>query len=198
MKKYWIFILIIVSLLPASLKGEDFYYPELPPVESIQLTGAQKGIKASTDVIAIAMPVATIAGVCIAKDWQGLKQGAFTAAASVGAMLILKYSVHEQRPDHSNYHSFPSGHSTVTFACAGFLQRRYGWKFGGPAYALAAYTAVGRVIAKKHHWWDVVAGGAIGVASAYIFTTPWAKKHEFAMSPVATDTHVGLTASLSF
>lgn len=175
-----------------------FVYPEVAPLAPLERTQFQKGIGVSTDIVAVALPVAAVAGVCIARDWEGLKQGAFTAVASVGAMLILKYSVRELRPDHSNYHSFPSGHSTVTFAAAGFLQRRYGWKFGGPAYALATYTAVGRVLAKKHHWWDVVAGAAIGVAGAYIFTTPWAREHEFSMAPVASDTAIGVTASMTF
>ena len=135
--------------------------------------------------------------VLIERDWQGLKQGVFTGIAAAGSMLILKYSVSELRPDHSNYHSFPSGHSTIAFASAAFMQRRYGWKWGIPAYTVATYTAVGRVLAKKHHWWDCVAGAAIGAASAYIFTTPWAREHEFSMAPVATDSAVGLTLSMS-
>lgn len=194
-------IIILCSLLTvvsSTVSAQDFLYPDVAPVQSLERTSLQKGVGVSTDVVAVALPVAAIAGVCFAKDWQGLKQGAFTAAGAVGAMLILKYSVRELRPDHSNYHSFPSGHSTITFAAAGFLQRRYGWKFGAPAYALATYTAVGRVVAKKHHWWDVVAGAAIGVASAYIFTTPWAKDHDFGMAPVASDQYVGFSASMTF
>lgn len=194
-------IVIVISLIlfcTLNTYSQDIFYPEFTQLQPLERTSFQKGVGVSTDIVAIALPVATIAGVCIAKDWQGLKQGAFTAAGAVGAMLILKYSVRELRPDQSNYHSFPSGHSTVTFAAAGYLQRRYGWKFGAPAYALAAYTAVGRVIAKKHHWWDVVAGGAIGVASAYIFTTPWARQHDFSMAPVATDEYIGMTATISF
>ena len=193
-----IWILALVSAFGAEAGDLEIYYPEMTVPAPIERTGFQKGIGISTDVIALALPVSTIAGVLIAQDWEGLKQGAFTAAASVGAMLILKYSVRELRPDHSNYHSFPSGHTTVSFASAAFLQRRYGWKFGAPAYALATYTAVGRVLAKKHHWWDVVAGAAIGAARAYIFTTPWAREHEFSMAPVATDEAVGLTASFTF
>lgn len=150
-----------------------------------QRSHGQKAVGTSTDVFMIAMPVATLAGVLFAKDWEGLKEGALTAAATAGATLILKYAVKEERPDHSNFHSFPSGHTATTFATAAFLQRRYGWKFGVPAYALAAYVGWGRVYSKKHHWWDVVAGAAIGAGSAYIFTKPWAAKHEL---------NIGMTA----
>lgn len=164
----------------------------------LERTGFQKGVGVSTDVAAIALPVATLAGVLIARDWEGLRQGIYTAVAAGAATMILKYSVRELRPDHSNYHSFPSMHSTVAFASAGFLQRRYGWKFGIPAYVVATYTAVGRVVARKHHWWDCVAGAAIGAAGAYIFTTPWARRHEFALAPAASDTQLGLACSFTF
>ncbi len=197
MLRIWTVLMLTLALwMPAA--AQDIYAPVPSPVMPIERTSLQKGVGVSTDVAMIALPVATLAGVLIARDWEGLKQGVLTAVVAGGANYILKYSVRELRPDHSNYHSFPSMHSTVAFATAGFLQRRYGWKFGGPAYAVAAYTAVGRVIAKKHHWWDCVAGAAIGAASAYIFTTPWAREHDFALAPAASDTHVGLAASMSF
>lgn len=192
-------ILLLLSVwLTFGVSAQDFSYPADIVKPTYQRTSFQKGIGISTDVALVAMPVATLTGVIVNQDWQGLKQVGFTAAATVGTLLILKFSVHEMRPDMSNDHSFPSGHAAIMFANAAFLQRRYGWKFGAPAYALATYTAVGRVLAKKHHWWDVVAGAAIGAGSAYIFTTPWARRHEFSMAPVATDTGMAITAQMTF
>lgn len=199
--KHIIAILIVsISCSGNIAVAQDVLYPvdAVPSHTPVERTAVQKGIGISTDVITIALPVATLAGVLINRDWEGVRQGVFTALATAGSVVILKYSVRELRPDRSNYHSFPSGHSATTFATAAFLQRRYGWKFGGPAYALATYTAVGRVLAKKHHWWDVVAGAALGAASAYVFTTPWAQKHEFSMAPVADEMTVGFTASMTF
>ena len=172
--------------------------PPLHAEEGFYRTPAQKGVKTSTDVLLVAMPVATLAGVLIDQDWQGLKQGAFTAVTTVGATYILKYAVREERPDHSNCHSFPSGHASTTFATATFLQRRYGWKLGVPAYALASYVGWGRVFSKRHHWWDVVAGAAIGAGSALIYTRPFAQKHELELNACPSDGGCCISASLSF
>ncbi|MDE5663067.1 MAG: phosphatase PAP2 family protein [Muribaculaceae bacterium] len=193
-------LVILLSALIVALgcAAQEVYAPVPAPLSPIERTHGQRVVGTTTDVAMIALPVATLAGVIIAQDWEGLKQGVYTAVAAGAANYILKFSVRELRPDHSNYHSFPSMHSTVGFATAAFVQRRYGWKWGAPAYAVATYTAVGRVIAKKHHWWDCVAGAAIGAASAYIFTTPWARKHEFAVAPVASETDMGLCASFTF
>lgn len=193
-------ILVIISLIlvTSSVWSQDVIVPGEISVPDFTPSSAQKAVATSTDVLMIALPAAALAGTLIARDWTGLKQGVFTALATAGATLILKYSVHERRPDFSNYHSFPSGHTATTFATAAYLQRRYGWKFGGPAYALATYVAWGRVFAKKHHWWDVVAGAAIGAGSAYIFTRPWAREHQLSVAP-ATDGHsFVVTASCVF
>ena len=187
----WILMILVGNL---SVHAQEWGITRSTGNEEFHRTHAQQGVKISTDVLLVAMPVAALTGVLVAKDWTGLKQGAFTAAASVGTTMILKYAVKERRPDGSNWHSFPSGHSSTTFATAAFLQRRYGWKFGAPAYALATYTAWGRVFAKKHHWWDVVVGAGIGAGSAYIFTRPWAREHNLSIAP-ATDGHTFLIAT---
>ncbi len=161
-------------------------------------TSAQKGVRISTDVVAVALPAAALAATLFKQDWEGLKEGAFTAAATAGATLILKYAIKENRPDFSNTHSFPSGHSAVTFATATYIGRRYGWKWSIPAYALSTYTAWGRVYGKKHHWWDVAAGAAIGAASAMIFTHPYLQKHEVAVIPIASETSAGVALGFSF
>lgn len=61
--------------------------------------------------------------------------------------------------------------------------RRYGWKFGVPAYALATYVSWGRMYSKKHHFWDVAAGAAIGTAAGLLFTTPYMKKYNVTIEP---------------
>jgi len=84
------------------------------------------------------------------------------------------------------------------FADAAFIQRRYGWKWGVPAYLLSAYVGWGRTYAKKHDWWDVAAGAVIGAGSAYIFTRPFAKEHNVVVAPVATNDRFGFAAAFDF
>ncbi len=175
--------------------------PALADEGKFERSNSQKVVGYTTDVLLVGMPLAALTGVLIERDWQGLVQGSYTAALTTGVTLLLKYTVKEERPDRSNFHSFPSGHSATTFATAAFVQRRYGWKLGAPAYVLATYTGWGRVFAKKHHWWDVVAGAAIGAGSAYLFTRPWAAERQLNIAPVTltdpvTDTpFFGLSAS---
>lgn len=181
-------ILLVVSILLVRFGADaQVVYSSDPSAEVVAFTRSrsQKGVALSTDILALSLPVATLTGVLIERDWKGLVQGAYTCAATLGTTMLLKYTVKEERPDHSDFHSFPSAHTSASFATAAFLQRRYGWKFGAPAYAVATYVGWGRVFSKKHHWWDVVAGAAIGAGSAYIFTRPWAKEHNLNVS-VAT------------
>ncbi|MDE7437637.1 MAG: phosphatase PAP2 family protein [Muribaculaceae bacterium] len=195
MFRSFLFALILVLTAPAAW-SQTYFEPAAGDVYSPG--SRQKKIGTSTDIAVIALPAAALIGILAQKDWQGLIQGVETAGATAAATLILKYAVKERRPDGSNMHSFPSGHTSVSFATAGFLQRRYGWKVGAPAYAIAAYVGWGRVYAKKHHWWDVVAGGAIGAGCAYIFTTPFAKKHKLSLAPVYDGTTAGMTAYMEF
>lgn len=190
-------ILLILSALPAVAGA--FVVPEpLPGVTTYTRTRAQKGIDTSTDILLVAMPVATLAGVLIERDWQGLGQGALTAGTTLGLTYLLKFCVHEQRPDRSNYLSFPSAHTSAAFATAAFVQRRYGWKLGIPAYTIATYIGWGRVFAKKHHWWDVLAGAAVGAGSAYIYTKPFARKHNLAVMPCTDGESIAVAASMTF
>lgn len=189
-------VMLLMGAGTLSAQAQTYFEPAAKDV--VTPTGLQKNVSRSTDIVMLALPVATLAGVLIERDWDGLVQGIETAGATAAATLILKYAVSERRPDGSDMHSFPSAHSAVSFATAAFLQRRYGWAFGAPAYALAAYVGWGRVYSGKHHWWDVVAGGAIGAASAYIFTKPFAKKHNLQVSPVSDGRSVGVYASMEF
>ncbi len=186
-----VLVVIIVCLVPVSAFCDESAVAFTP-------TAKQRAVRTSTDVVLVALPVTAIATTLILRDWEGLKEGAFSAAATVGVTFALKFAIKENRPDFSNHHSFPSVHTSFTFAAATYIGRRYGWKYGIPACALAAYTGWGRIYGKKHHWWDVLAGAAIGSASSLIFTHPYMKKHEVNITPVATDTEAGIACSFVF
>lgn len=86
-----------------------------------------------------------------------------------GAKSALKAIVNEERPDHSDNKSFPSGHASMAFAAARSIDKEFRkdciWI---PIAGYAAATAIGveRVVNKHHHWYDVAAGAAIGIGSA--------------------------------
>ncbi|MBO4610885.1 MAG: phosphatase PAP2 family protein [Bacteroidales bacterium] len=93
-------------------------------------------------------------------------------AAGYGSMFLitqgLKYTVKELRPDGTNYHSFPSGHTAAAITGAELIRLDYGWGWGAVFYACGGAVAYGRVIHNRHWWWDTVAGAVVGVFSAGI------------------------------
>lgn len=121
------------------------------------------------DVVSILLPAGAAVGALVAKDTRGLGQLAAAYASTMAVVYVLKPTVNRTRPD-GGRHSFPSGHAASAFAGAAFVQRRYGWAPGVPAYALASFVGYSRVEAKRHYTSDVVAGAAIGFAANCVFT----------------------------
>ena len=182
-------ILTLIFVLFVCLSGK---------AQEVEISGSRKAVRTSGDVLAFVTPVASLTTVLVLQDWKGLRQGALAGVSTIGMTYALKYLIKKERPDGSDKHSFPSMHTSVSFTGAAFIQRRYGWKWGIPAYAIASYVGWSRTYAKKHDWWDVVAGAALGAGSAYIFTRPFATKHNLSISPVASDKHFGIYASMTF
>ncbi|MCB0420088.1 MAG: phosphatase PAP2 family protein [Bdellovibrionales bacterium] len=78
---------------------------------------------------------------------------------------ILKVTVQQRRPGNSeNYRSYPSGHTTTAFAFAAVVGEEHGWKWGMPAYSLAAVAGFSRINDNKHFLHDVIMGACIGTA----------------------------------
>ncbi|QVY64023.1 phosphatase PAP2 family protein [Polaribacter sp. Q13] len=129
------------------------------------------------DIALFALPLATLSSTFIIGDkkgtWQFTKGLLITNAVTYG----LKIGVNKQRPDLSNNNSFPSGHTSTTFHSAGFIHRRYGFKYSIPAYLIAGFTAASRIDSNKHDILDVLAGAAIGLGSNLLFTTEYQQEH---------------------
>jgi membrane-associated phospholipid phosphatase len=135
-------------------------------------TRANDAIELAGDVLQFVLP-ATAAGLTLAhRDGTGALQFGGSAALTLGVSYGLKYAVYEERPN-GGKHSFPSRHTSLSFASAEFVRKRYGWEYGVPAYALASFVAYTRVEARHHHPHDVIAGAAIGILSSYLFTRPY-------------------------
>lgn len=92
-----------------------------------------------------------------------------TSAVAIGVMVRgLKMVVDEERPDGSNFDSFPSGHTATAFVGAEIVRTEYGLGYGIAAYTIAAGTGFLRVYNGRHHVVDVLAGAGIGVLGARI------------------------------
>lgn len=104
------------------------------------------------------------------EDRDGQRQAIYSIGSAIVITQTGKALIDEERPDDSGNDSFPSGHTSNAFASATNLHRRYGWKIGFPAYAVATLTGVARERSREHHWYDVVAGAAIGGLTGWYFT----------------------------
>ena len=129
-------------------------------------------------------------------DWQGTKQAAFSMGAAFAVTSGLKLVIEEERPDESNDKSFPSGHTSASFAAAATLYKRYGWEVGVPAHLVATFVGVARVKADKHFVHDVVAGAAIGEASGWLLTDR--KNEKVQWLPWAEGKGGGVTMAMRF
>lgn len=112
-----------------------------------------------------------------------------------GTTQAIKHAVGRTRPDGSNSHSFPSGHTSTMFATATVVQRHFGWKAGIPAYAAAAYVAAGRVQDQRHYLSDVAFGAALGIVAGRTVTVG-AGKAKFAVAPMAAPGGAGVSFTL--
>jgi membrane-associated phospholipid phosphatase len=120
-----------------------------------------------------ALLVAAAVGLPAAEsDSNGALEAAGSIASAFAVTEGLKTAFPELRPDRSDRRSFPSGHTSVSFAAAASLHQRRGWRAGLPATVAAALVGFARVEADKHHWYDVAAGAAIGEAAGFLITQP--------------------------
>jgi membrane-associated phospholipid phosphatase len=141
--------------------------------------------------------VALALGLPAAKgDGKGAVQAGASMAAALGVTTGLKHGFPELRPDESDRLSFPSGHTSVSFAAAATIQQRYGWKIGLPATVAAGFVGLARVEARKHHWYDVAVGAGIGELSGILITSRRGQRVE--VLPFADTKGGGFVAGMRF
>jgi membrane-associated phospholipid phosphatase len=158
---------------------------------------ASDDIELAGDVIQILLP-ATAGGLTLYKnDREGLIQFSESFLTTLGATYTLKLTVDKKRPNGGSQ-SFPSGHTSAAFSGASFLQRRYGWKYGLPAYLSASFVGWSRIESDNHYVEDVLAGAAIGVLSTYLFTDPYPYKNEISVTPLVGQGTWGVLLTTAF
>jgi hypothetical protein len=140
------------------------------------------------------LPVFAFGMTLVEKDKPGSVQFVESAGASMGITFSLKYSVNTTRPN-GEAHSFPSGHATITVVSAEFLRKRYGWKYGLPAYIVAAYVGYDRIRTDVHYPIDVAAGALIAFIGADLITKPY---KGWTLHPVTKGQYLGVIISRTF
>ena len=109
-----------------------------------------------------------------------------------GLTVGLKYATNRERPDHSNSHSFPSGHASITFATATVIERHLGWRYSALGYTIASYVAASRLHDNRHWLSDVVFGAAVGAIGGRTVTQHG--RNVWTMTPVPLPGGIALMA----
>lgn len=112
-----------------------------------------------------------------AENKESLRASEHMFKASFYTLIMtatLKTFIHEKRPGYpEDRESFPSGHSSFSFAFASVVASRHGWAYGSIAYGAATYISVSRINDDWHYLHDVLFGMGIGAAYG------WGLKYAF-------------------
>ncbi|MCU5772416.1 phosphatase PAP2 family protein [Erwiniaceae bacterium BAC15a-03b] len=167
------------------------------PFISFSALAAHQDLVKFGDTAQIALPITAGVISLYQQDYEGVGQlveGAiYTAAITQG----LKYSIDAKRPN-GKPHSFPSGHTSAASQAAAYLQFRYGWQYGVPAYGIASAVAYSRVRSDNHHWRDVAAGALLATSVQYVVTGLNINFTKTLISPVIDKDNIGFNVTTEF
>lgn len=134
---------------------------------------AKSSSEKAGDILQFLIPATTYTSTFVMDDEEGRDEFYKSFATNIVVTEGLKYAINKPRPENNGDHAFPSGHTSITFQSAAFVQKRYGVKYSIPIYIAATYVGWSRVDAKKHDWADVAGGAAVGILSSNYFTKPY-------------------------
>lgn len=95
--------------------------------------------------------------------------GATSFAVGV-SVKALKNLIKAERPNHSSFQSFPSGHTAISFMGAEMIRMKYPKKvhLWLPNYLIAAAVGIERVQSNNHRPLEVISGAIIAIAEVHI------------------------------
>ncbi len=141
-----------------------------------------EGLSASVYPLSGAVPLGQLIYGYAVKDSATLSRG-WRTVSSIGINAVvtlgLKYSLNRIRPyirypnlnpyTYEGDPSFPSGHTSYSFALATSLSLEYkSWYVRLPAYLWAASVGISRLYLGEHYPSDVVTGALCGAGSAWL------------------------------
>lgn len=151
------------------------------------------------DILTGALPIAALSVAYFKSDGEGGKQWLRNTSVNAAINSIFRLGFEQtslgRRPDGGGGYGFPSGHAGFVFAQAAFLQDRYGWKYGVPAYLAATYVGYIRVATDNHHERDVIAAALLSYGVTKLFVTPEKATH---LAPVIGPDFLGMRWERSF
>jgi membrane-associated phospholipid phosphatase len=105
-------------------------------------------------------------------DFQHQTINIIIANVIMGTVVFATKNItNQERPDHSNNLSFPSGHTATAFTNAALLYYEFKdsnvW-YASSGFLFATATGILRIANNKHYTSDVLAGAGIGLASGLI------------------------------
>ena len=131
-------------------------------------------LRAAGDILRHAIPGAALLLIAVSGDadlaWSWIAVIAVTEVATELLKKIFNLTPLGKRPD-GKKDSLPSGHASGAFSGAWIFYFIYGPAIAAVPLLLAGLTAASRVLAKRHHWYDVTAGALLALVIAHQFLT---------------------------
>jgi hypothetical protein len=198
-------------ILPIFLMIGAISLNEIQTKQSIQYEFDQifKGVKTKLDDYTPFLPVCQMYGYDMLKyktrhnSWNKTKFLAISQIISTGIVLAMKKTFSIQRPDQSDFNSFPSGHTAVAFVSSQVLYNEYAFTNKYLAYSGligSISTATLRILNNRHWLPDVLMGAGIGILTTnlvYHFKpfknwNPWKMIDEnLSFSPIVSINYFG-------
>jgi hypothetical protein len=147
-------------------------------VNPTPLTSREKSIERLGTGVAIALPLVAGGIAYFKQDNVGIAQLLVESTLTVGTAYALKNIVREQRPNGSDFKSFPSETTALAASGSSFLWHRYGWQYGLPAFAMTEFVSYSRVQARQHHWYDTLASSGIAAGYSAILGTRFKERYK--------------------
>jgi membrane-associated phospholipid phosphatase len=146
-------------------------------VNRTPLTSNEKNIESLGTGVSIALPLVAGGIAYFKKDNVGIAQLLVETGLTVGTAYALKNIVREQRPNGTDFKSFPSETTALAASGSSFLWHRYGWEYGLPAFAMTEFVSYSRVQARQHHWYDTLASSGIAAGYSAILGTRFKERY---------------------
>lgn len=134
------------------------------PVSAQDASGSHVADVVSYLTVGANLTLDTVASFRADDRGHAFRMQALRVGTTIGISEVLKRLIHETRPDGSDNKSFPSEHAALSCVSIDL----HGGKALGVQIPLAVGTGTGRIVADKHHWWDVAAGCGLGLALGVI------------------------------